>query len=131
MIIVCVDLVAQHGKKFLLVKRKNAPAKGEWFLLGGRVLKNEKLEEAALRKLREETGLRGTVKMLLGTGEHFEAGRFRGVRGHVITFVFLVEPRNIKSIRLDSQNKSFGWFGNVNTKLHPYVKDFLRKAGFE
>ena len=128
--IVCVDLVVRHGKKFLLVKRKNAPAKGEWFLPGGRVFKNEKLEEAAVRKSKEEIGLRGTVKKFLGIGEHFEAGRFRGIRGHVISFVFLLEPKNIKPVQLDLQSESFGWFSTIDKKLHPYAKDFLRKAGF-
>ncbi len=130
MTIVCVDLVVRHGKKFLLVKRNNAPEKGEWFLPGGRVFKNEELAEAAIRKLKEEAGLRGTVKKFLGIGEHSEAGRFREVRGHVITFVFLVEPKSMTSVRLDPQSESFGWFGNIPAKLHPYVKDFLRKAGF-
>ena len=53
----CVDVVVVYGGVFLLVKRKNIPAGGKWWLPGGRLLWREHPERAAKRKLREELGI--------------------------------------------------------------------------
>lgn len=43
--------------KIMLIKRKLQPFKGKWALPGGFIHIDEPLEEAALRELREETGI--------------------------------------------------------------------------
>ena len=40
--ICCVDLIIKSKGKILLVKRKNEPLKGEFWLPGGRIYKNVK-----------------------------------------------------------------------------------------
>ena len=52
--------------KVLLVKRKVPPKAGFWCLPGGFMELGERPEQAALRELKEETGLTGTIEMLLG-----------------------------------------------------------------
>ena len=47
--LVSVDLVVEHDGGVLLGKRENEPAKGEWFVPGGTVLKNETRTEAVHR----------------------------------------------------------------------------------
>ncbi len=47
----------EKSLKLLMIKRGNHPYKGHWALPGGFVEMNENLEEAALRELKEETGL--------------------------------------------------------------------------
>jgi len=59
--IACVDLVVSHRAQFLLVRRRNRPAKGKWWFPGGRILKLETIIRAARRKLKEETGIQGGV----------------------------------------------------------------------
>jgi len=58
---VAVDIVIftiQSGSlKVLLIKRKIPPFKGKLAIPGGFVLPNEDLEDAAMRELREETGV--------------------------------------------------------------------------
>ena len=49
--IVCVDIIVKARQGFLLVKRKNAPLKDEFWVIGGRIFLGEKPVTAALRKL--------------------------------------------------------------------------------
>ena len=40
--IFCVDIVIKNDQEeYLLIKRNNEPKKGEWWVIGGRVLKGE------------------------------------------------------------------------------------------
>ena len=69
----------------LLVQRKDAPFKGLWALPGGFVNENEKLERAAARELREETGMTGARLEQLGA--FGDPGR--DPRGHTVSVVYL------------------------------------------
>ncbi len=61
----CV-IVAKKNTDILLVKRSVDPKKGYWCLPGGYMELGESPEQAALRELKEETGLTGQIDMLLG-----------------------------------------------------------------
>ena len=53
-----IDLVVVNPKQqILLGKRLNAPAKDYWFVPGGRVYKNETLDQAFLRISKDELGI--------------------------------------------------------------------------
>jgi 8-oxo-dGTP diphosphatase len=72
---VAVGLVARdRAGRLLLVKRANPPAKGRWSLPGGRVEAGETIVEAAVRELREETGLEATVGEVAGVVERIGEG---------------------------------------------------------
>jgi 8-oxo-dGTP diphosphatase len=73
--------------EILLVKRKNEPFKGKWALPGGFVEYGEKTEDAAVREVFEETGLKTSVKSLVGVYSNPN----RDPRGHTITVVYLME----------------------------------------
>ena len=58
-------LVLNHRNQLLLVKRSVEPAKGAWCLPGGFIEIGESIEEAVLRELEEETGIKGEIVSLV------------------------------------------------------------------
>ncbi|HRP72823.1 MAG TPA: bifunctional nicotinamide-nucleotide adenylyltransferase/Nudix hydroxylase [Luteimonas sp.] len=87
---VTVDGVVVHSGHVLLVQRGAQPGKGQWALPGGFVRGDERLLDAVLRELREETRLKLPAPVLRGslrareTFDHPE----RSLRGRTITHAF-------------------------------------------
>ncbi len=74
--LISIDLIVRNEQgEVLLGKRVNAPAKGYWFVPGGRVRKNETLDDAFVRLVKEELGIESGVTRadakFLGVFEHF------------------------------------------------------------
>jgi ADP-ribose pyrophosphatase YjhB (NUDIX family) len=65
----CV-VVTDGQQQILLVKRAAQPRRDQWRLPGGFMDLGESPEQAALRKLKEDTGLRGKIELLLGVTAH-------------------------------------------------------------
>lgn len=62
---VAVLAVVERDGKLLLVRRANAPDRGLWGFPGGRVEPGETLVDAAVRELREETGVEASAEDVL------------------------------------------------------------------
>lgn len=90
---VTVDSVVVQSGHILLVKRRAAPGKGLWALPGGFVDPHEKLQDAAIRELREETKISVPAPVLHGSIKAREVfdDPYRSSRGRTITTAFLVE----------------------------------------
>ncbi|HAS85063.1 MAG TPA: NUDIX hydrolase [Candidatus Yonathbacteria bacterium] len=130
--IVCADIVLVKNNSFLLAKRNNKPAQGQWFFPGGRILKGERLEDAIRRKIHEELGIVANVEKILGVDDTiFPDGPFDSPT-HTVNIVFLVSLENQNDvISLDTQNEEYQWYTHIDDVWHPYVKKFLALAGFE
>jgi len=86
--------VVQSGH-VLMIQRRAEPGKGLWVLPGGYVNADtdKSVEDAALRELREETGIKVPVPVLRGSIQRskvFDAID-RSPRGRIITHAFLIQ----------------------------------------
>lgn len=98
-----VDAVVIQSSHVLLVKRKAFPGKGLWALPGGYVNVNEKIDDAWLRELKEETSIKIHDKILRNSvvAKEIFDDPHRDPRGRVITHAFLVwlEPGKLARIK--------------------------------
>lgn len=102
---VTVDAVVVQSGHVLLIKRKKNPGKDLWAVPGGHVHPDEALEDAMIRELREETGIKIPEKVLRGsiTDHKIFDHPDRSLRGRV----FIKNGRTITSaycIKLDDNN---------------------------
>jgi len=82
-----VDAIIPYKGGIVLIKRKNEPFKGYYALPGGIVEYGERVEDAAVREVKEETGLECRVKKLVGV----YSDPNRDPRGHFVSICFLME----------------------------------------
>ena len=92
-----IELVDRPGRPIVLIERRNPPP--GWAIPGGFVDVGERVEQAAVREAREETGLIVTLRALLGV--YSDPGR--DPRGHTVSAVYVAEaagePRALDDAR--------------------------------
>ena len=82
--LVSIDLIVANARdEILLGQRVNAPARGAWFVPGGRIRKNETMANAYARVCNDELGMYQDIRhaMFAGVYEHFYDDNFAGAPG--------------------------------------------------
>lgn len=129
--IVSVDLVVLAPDGVVLGRRQNEPARGEWFVPGGRVHKGEALEDAVHRIAEEELGADVEIRERLGAYEHrYDTADVADAGGkHYVPVAFVVTT-DATSFDGDDQHGALRTFepGEL-PQLHEYVDAYLRDAG--
>lgn len=125
----CVDVVIFNEKKeILLLKRDNEPAKGVWWVPGGRILKNETIADAAIRKVREELGVNSKFIHLLGCSDTiFDVGPFEDVTTHTVNVYGIVELESF-DFKLDDLHEDLKFSSNIDDFTHEYLKKIYKEA---
>ena len=141
----CVDVVAycdrsSSDKVILMVERAENPAKGMLWFPGGRLYKNENLEDAAMRKLREECGLEQAVIDRQIGAFPFSCRSEDAMYGdlkegfHAIGINYLARVLNQDAaVKLDHTSKGYRWVNESTLRsleqgLHPYIAEVMNAA---
>ena len=131
--LISIDLLVRRDNKILLGKRINKPAQGYLFSIGGRVYKNESIQQATARIAKTELNieLKLTPKFA-GVFEHFyDDGIYKDVSTHYINLAYEVDINNEILNLPNDQHNEYQWLSInelLNSKqVHKYVKDYFRK----
>lgn len=135
--LVSIDLVVRRGDgKILLGLRNNRPARGFWFVPGGRIRKGETLDVAFARLTRAELGVeiaRSDCR-LLGVYEHlYEDSVFGEGDGapstHYVVLGYAVPYVPAAELPLE-QHARYVWFGPAEVlradAVHPNTKAYMQ-----
>ena len=134
--LVSIDFIIQNSEgKYLLGKRVNAPACGYWFTLGGRILKDETIENAIKRLSKKEFNLEVIQKVLEfhGVYEHFYADSFgdEDISTHYIVLAYKLKVIQELKLPTDEHNE-YNYFSKEelleNSHVHKHVKDYFKKG---
>ena len=124
--ILCVDVIIRNNKgEYLLIRRANEPLKNQWWVVGGRVLKGERLEKAAIRKVRQEIGL--VVKSVQPIGFYedvFKKNNHCESFLHSVSVVFSAKIGQHQKIKLDAQSLSFKFSSSLPKRF--VIKSFIK-----
>jgi ADP-ribose pyrophosphatase YjhB (NUDIX family) len=101
--------VVHRGKEVLLVKRNFPPNQGKWSIPGGRVELGEEVDDAAVREIREETGLSVEIEGLLDVQTLIQKDRKGAIKYHYILVDYIARAVGGR-LRLDPESSSCGWF---------------------
>jgi colanic acid biosynthesis protein WcaH len=134
--LVSLDIIIKDPQRHVLVGRRvNEPAKGQYFVPGGVIRKNEAIQAAFARILKAETGLLATINKakFIGVFEHFyETNRFghRHYGTHYIVLAYELKLKERPPVKLDYQHSDIRWMLEVDILLapdvHPNTKAYFR-----
>ena len=116
--------ILKDNKGRILLIHRNTTKLKQWELPGGKIEKNEKPNEAAIRELKEELGIRVAIMNYLGNKEFTE-------NGHVMNY-YWYECIIVKGAPRVMENKfdmlkfwNISELANIYEELSPNMKNLL------
>ncbi len=139
-LLVAFDLIARDPQGRVLVGlRSNRPARGFWFVPGGRIRKEETLPEAFYRVTREELGQPLELKRdarFWGLYEHIYEDNFAGEPGigtHYIVLAYEVRLASTPETLPRGQHDGYRWLTPVellaDPQVHQNTKNYFNEIG--
>jgi len=142
--LISIDFLIEKDGKYLLGKRINKPAKDYYFAIGGRIFKNESIENAKKRILKEEIGLelKNDESKFIGVFEHFYDDSVFGddISTHYVNLAYLLDLNTISNNKYTNkqitnipfdQHSEYIWFEVdellKSSEVHKYVKDYFKR----
>jgi len=131
-----IDLVVVNERdELLLGKRLNRPAKNFWFVPGGRVYKNESLEQAFKRLTLDELGIEVELDraQLLGLFDHFYDDSVFGadISTHYVNAPHFLRLKldELVNLPIGDQHEVYRWIALADVDgqadIHSYTKVYL------
>jgi 8-oxo-dGTP pyrophosphatase MutT (NUDIX family) len=109
----------------------NPRGRGSWALPKGWIEPGETPEAAALREVREETGLDGVIEDELGTIEYWFFSRDEGVRIHKTVHFFLMQYAGGDTADHDHEVTEARWLPverALDVMTYPNEREIVRRA---
>jgi len=129
--LISIDILIKKGNKILLGKRVNKPAQGYFFSIGGRINKNEPIDNAMKRIASNELNidLKSTPEFT-GVFEHFYFDSiYKDVSTHYVNLAYGYEVEETPDLPTE-QHSEYQWFTVdelLNSdQVHRYTKDYFR-----
>lgn len=128
--ICCVDtfLFNPADNTYLLVLRKDPPAKGTWWLPGGRLYKGESFFECSVRKCKEEVGLDVTAEKTLGFAATIFPDSMWNTQTHTVNFLVLAFVNQQTKPKINKTCDDYKWSPIDVVPEDPYVLKAYRQA---
>ena len=138
--LISIDILLKKDNKFLLGKRINKPAQGYFFSTGGRIKKNESIDNAMARVALNELNIelfssippRGVkfIPKFIGVFEHFyDDSIYKDVSTHYVNLAYEYEAEEALDLPTEQHNE-YQWFSIdellESKQVHKYVKDYFR-----
>ena len=129
--LISIDILIKKCNKILLGKRINKPAQVYFFSIGGRINKNESIDNAMARVALNELNidLKSTPEFI-GVFEHFyDDSMYESVSTHYVNIAYDYEMEETPDLPTE-QHSEYQWFTVdelLNSdQVHKYTKDYFR-----
>jgi colanic acid biosynthesis protein WcaH len=129
--LVSIDILLKKDNKVLLGRRVNKPAQGYFFSIGGRINKNETIDNAMTRIALYELNidLKSTPEFI-GVFEHFyDNSMYENVSTHYVNLAYEYEVEEVLNLPIEQHNE-YQWFTVSellkSKQVHKYVKDYFK-----
>lgn len=119
------------GRWVVLIAHRNTAGSIQWTLPKGGLEGDEDLEAAALREVREETGLEAEVVDKLGVVDYWFVWRPEEVRYHKFVHYYLMAHRGGDMATRDDEAEEVVWLPfpeAVERLTHPNERELVRTA---
>ena len=129
--LISIDILLKKDNKFLLGRRVNKPAQGYFFSIGGRINKNETIDNAMARVALNELNIDlKSVLKFIGVFEHFyDDSIYENVSTHYVNIAYEYEVEEIPDLPA-KQHSEYKWFTIdellESKQVHKYVKNYFR-----
>ena len=129
--LISIDILIKKGNKILLGKRINKPAQGYFFSTGGRINKNESIDNAMARVALNELNIElKSIPKFIGVFEHFyDDSIYKDVSTHYVDIAYEYEVKEIPDLPTE-QHSEYKWFTIdellESKQVHKYTKDYFR-----
>jgi colanic acid biosynthesis protein WcaH len=129
--LISIDLLVKKDNKILLGKRINKPAQGYLFSIGGRVYKNETIDNAMMRIAKNELNIElKLMPRFIGVFEHFyDDSIYQDVSTHYVNLAYEIKIEGTLNLPSEQHNE-YQWLTIdellKSKQVYKYVKDYFK-----
>ena len=129
--LISIDILVKKDNKVLLGKRVNKPAQGYYFSIGGRIKKNETINQAMERIVKNELDIKlKLTPRFIGVYEHFyNDSIYQDVSTHYVNLAYEIEIEETLNLP-NEQHNEYQWLTIdellESKQVHKHVKDYFK-----